>query len=635
MNGARKTRYHRTVREWYPNQVFGEGKIRVSRLNDHYQFLGLDVSASREAIQRAVDQLEEQADVLAYTSPHRSNEMWDRLRQVRHDLLSDSERRATYDGAVRASRAAPLAPGTIPPIGPVSRKSRVEAHRHVGPVVVAGAVAAGLALATASQITDRTITPSRPVAMLPSVTGQRHSGLFVSGERATLQWHRVPGATRYRLHILIASSSGRLLPYRTVVTSATRYSLVLMGPRRYVWQAQPFVDGRWHRASRREVIEVSRPTIGVPIPLSPTTHSALIATEVELCWSRVDGAVGYHVRIRSVGGVNVSDTCQWMSVHPGTYRWSVAARVRGAHIYTGPFTAGQYFAVVPQVAAIYPPTARRAGLVPLGHSSGRHWSSGHHARAHYRQAHRASAPGSRLGTPAAPVEVAAVVPVRSADRSGILTAAPAAGSSSRSVGGAIRRAIGSSISSRGSRRASSSALSAERVGTSPARGGVAGSRLVAAAASAAVGSSVHPHAHRSTPPAQPASLPAGPAQVAIAAPVPTASAALPSSAALYPAARSASPIYSAAPPTGTGPSQSSGASTYSAGATTYSAGPQPGAYQAPAAQQPAAAQAAQQSAPPASAPSKPSGPMAGLPPVPAPPPQAQAASGHPAHGKKH
>jgi hypothetical protein len=65
--------------------------------DSHYRFLGLDAAASTVEIAAAVERVMKRAKAVTSTDPERSYQIRERLRRVKEDLLSGSERRAAYD----------------------------------------------------------------------------------------------------------------------------------------------------------------------------------------------------------------------------------------------------------------------------------------------------------------------------------------------------------------------------------------------------------------------------------------------------------------------------------------------------------------------------------------------------------
>lgn len=67
---------------------------------NHYEFLGLPIAAAPGDIEGKIAPLRLQANALAYTSPLESQELRERIRQIKEDLLSDDASRVAYDYAV-------------------------------------------------------------------------------------------------------------------------------------------------------------------------------------------------------------------------------------------------------------------------------------------------------------------------------------------------------------------------------------------------------------------------------------------------------------------------------------------------------------------------------------------------------
>jgi hypothetical protein len=95
------------------------GSMRLMRQQDDwYAFLNLPVNAASEEIERAVERLSRQAAALAATAPERSQQLRDKIRAVKRDLLSGPEPRARYDAGLAETAAAPAAPAPQPPLSP-------------------------------------------------------------------------------------------------------------------------------------------------------------------------------------------------------------------------------------------------------------------------------------------------------------------------------------------------------------------------------------------------------------------------------------------------------------------------------------------------------------------------------------
>src|SRR5436305_1758391 len=81
---------------------------------NHYQLLGLPPVSPDHEIRQALDRKEREARALAHTSPAQSRQLWEQIRQVRHDLLTDPKRRGEYDTAVLVAVPAPDRPTSAP-----------------------------------------------------------------------------------------------------------------------------------------------------------------------------------------------------------------------------------------------------------------------------------------------------------------------------------------------------------------------------------------------------------------------------------------------------------------------------------------------------------------------------------------
>jgi ribosomal protein S27AE len=91
------------------------GSMELMRQQDDwYAYLGLAADAATEEIEQAVERLSRQAAALAATAPERSQQLRDKVRAVKRDLLSGPEARARYD----TSRAEAAVPAPQPPPSP-------------------------------------------------------------------------------------------------------------------------------------------------------------------------------------------------------------------------------------------------------------------------------------------------------------------------------------------------------------------------------------------------------------------------------------------------------------------------------------------------------------------------------------
>lgn len=369
-------------------------------LENHYQLLGIEPSAPLPTIQSALARLADEANRLAYTSPDRSRELWERVRQIRADLLSSSARRQVYDASLQPSVAiavatlerpqpassfprcvAPTPPIPSPAPAPSAGRANGSASRAVALwalVVAASIVALTLALAL---VLHRPASPgavrfARHVLPVPSglaAAGSRKGVGFVSGKRITLTWHPVRGAALYHLQLAASSDAGSGFqhPLLSMLTEGTIHSLKLLGKQRYEWRVQALVDGTWSPYTRA-VFLVARPGTSAPQLHMPTATS-IKGEQVRLCWSPVPWSVAYLLRIHPPPGggqITVHGTCQTVTEKPGTYRWRVAGLLRGIQTYAGPFSQPEYFTVpAPRTAALQPvigvTRARLCGSRPI------------------------------------------------------------------------------------------------------------------------------------------------------------------------------------------------------------------------------------------------------------------------------
>lgn len=355
---------------------------------NHYQILGIEPTAPLPSVQSALDRLANQANQLAYTSPDRSRELWERVRQIRGDLLSSPARRQAYDASLQQSRFSvatmeravassvsrtPSAPeAAIPPPVPTGPAPRVGGSRRHGvgvwPLLAAAAIVAltlGLAFALhhpasphPHRVTHRVTQRVLPSPSALTTTGFRKAAGFVSGKRITMRWHPIRGAVLYHLQVAAISGAGSAFrhPLLSVLTEGTSHSVKLPGERRYMWRVQALVSGRWGPYARRAGFLVERPSTSAPQP-RPSAASPTQDDQVRLCWSPVPWAVAYRLRIQplpAAGDMTVHGTCQTVTENPGTYTWSVAGLVRGVQTYAGPFSAVQRFTV---------PASRTAAIV--------------------------------------------------------------------------------------------------------------------------------------------------------------------------------------------------------------------------------------------------------------------------------
>jgi serine/threonine protein kinase len=268
------------------------------------------------------------------------------------------------------------APTAMPqPARPVEQPP--EERKRAVPVlpIAAGGLVALIAIAVAAFLvlnkggnnpTPTAVPTAKPVVARPSLvtTGTRNAA---SGSKVKLQWSSVSQATDYRLQVATRATdpSDSIVfkhPLLTKVTSHTSYSLKVVGYQYYFWRVQAQVGGKWNPYSASQHFSVAMPTVGKPVALLPRNGTRSTARQIRLCWSEVKGAANYTLGVSGWGTRRVAGTCSWISVRPGAYQWRVAARLKAAQIYTGPYSARANFtilhpAVKPKPTATPQPTA--------------------------------------------------------------------------------------------------------------------------------------------------------------------------------------------------------------------------------------------------------------------------------------
>jgi hypothetical protein len=342
----------------------------VTTVDNHYEFLGLKPTASHEEIETAIEHVSEQAIALVYTSPQRSSDLWERIRQMRRDLLATAEGRQVYDeallrrekltGNARTASAGtatnfrqPVEPEPSPLLVPAPAATLLafsptpedEGPRGIAwPYALVAAAAVFVAVVGALLAHGPGGSPiRRPVAMTLSQLGARHSSKFVSGGFVTLAWTKVPRASLYRVQIATAPgdpTDAAVFAHgsKIVTVSAPQYHLKVTGPQLYYWRVRAIVGGRLQRYTRSLHFSVDRPRITRPVALAPLTGIGKGGKHARLCWSPVLGAVSYRLRVQGQGTRTVHGTCITLSVRPRTYHWSVAALVKGVGVYTGSYS---------------------------------------------------------------------------------------------------------------------------------------------------------------------------------------------------------------------------------------------------------------------------------------------------------
>ena len=240
-------------------------------------------------------------------------------------------------------------PRPQPYVQPVPRPE--EKKRSVLPFAIGGAVAlvaivAGVifALTRSSSVTTTTAVPS----LIASGTTD-----VASGQNANFQWSQVPKATNYHLQVATwpTDPSDAVVfahPLKTVTTPNTFYSMTVVGRQFYYWRVASEVDGKWSAYSQSQHFLVPKPSIKTPVLRLPKNGTSVIFKRMTLCWSSVKGALSYVLKVNGKSQT-VHGTCTSLSVTPGTYHWSVAARFKGARVYTGSFSAKFSFTIRKQV----------------------------------------------------------------------------------------------------------------------------------------------------------------------------------------------------------------------------------------------------------------------------------------------
>lgn len=243
--------------------------------NNHYEFLGLDVASPPDRVRAAVDRLARHANAIAHTSPERSHALWERIREIRADLLSDPARRQAYDVALLRAmappepRVQPPRPAGTPPSRP---RVAVRPARPAGPDLLPALPMAGLAAALLAAVAviaiavlnltgSHTPVPSR-VALREQGAQKNHE--YLAGHPVQLTWTPASGATKYRLEV--ATAQGTLTganafahPVITRVSPTTHFSLKVHGGYWYAWRVQAYVNGQWQPYTPARLFYVAQP----------------------------------------------------------------------------------------------------------------------------------------------------------------------------------------------------------------------------------------------------------------------------------------------------------------------------------------------------------------------------------------
>jgi hypothetical protein len=419
---------------------------------------------------------------------------------MRRDLLATSEGRQVYDEALRRSEGITDVPrGTneqrLVEFRPPDAATRVhvaapvpapkqsssadvdasmpneEDSRGIAwPYALVAAAAVFVAVAGALVARAPGQAPARrPVAMTLSQLGALRGSQFVSGTSVTLRWTKVRNASSY--HVQIATAPGELSDAvvfahgsRTVTASTPAYRLHVVGSQQYYWRVQARVGSTWQGYSQSRHFVVAQPQVLKPVALRPVSGSAKGGKDIRLCWSTVPHAIGYRLQVQGQRTRTVSGPCVTLAVRAKTYRWSVAALVKGTRTYTGAYSVAAVLHVRP---------THRAERKPR---SGRH-STRHTVKSRLTGVHKKAAgvrPNAvaKRNSASTSVEVALTVPRTStttfngaALRSAIASVRPRAGTLthskqvSRRVTNAMNptRAVARQHTTTGTSRATSSA----------------------------------------------------------------------------------------------------------------------------------------------------------------------------------
>lgn len=206
----------------------------------------------------------------------------------------------------------------------------------------------------------------------PSPIVKNHRNVYGSGQMVLLQWTRVPHAGLYRLQVATrptdrAEALAYKHPFITRLVNGTSYRLNVIGSQVYYWRVQANVRGTWSSYTRSARFAVARPIIGRPLLLVPGDRATLKAAEMNLCWSRVQGAAAYRVQVTGRTPITTRSTCTRLPVLPGTYEWSVATYVRGVQLYLGQPSLHRRFTILHRRSGILrrPTPARRPSPTPI------------------------------------------------------------------------------------------------------------------------------------------------------------------------------------------------------------------------------------------------------------------------------
>jgi hypothetical protein len=296
---------------------------------------------------------------------------------MRRDLLATPEGRQVYDEALLRRQKLTEAPRSVTvlppsfrlpeetspvPIPLPTRALRTttaassdddDARGIAWPYALVAAAAVLAIVASALLAHDSGISPSRrPVAMSLSQLGAVRGSKFVSGQLVTLAWTTIPSASVYRIQIATTPgdpSDSVVFAHASTTLKVRKptYHLKVTGQQWYYWRVQALVGGTWQHYTRSIHFAVAKPKVTKPIALAPETGVGKGGKHARLCWSPVQGAIGYRLRVQGQKTRTVHSTCLTLSVRPKTYHWSVAALVKGAGVYTGAYSVAAVLHVHP------------------------------------------------------------------------------------------------------------------------------------------------------------------------------------------------------------------------------------------------------------------------------------------------
>lgn len=346
---------------------------------NHYQQLGLDMSADTVTVRQAVDHLATEADRLAFVSPEESRAVWTHVRQIKRDLLSGSERRYAYDRMLlsflppEVGSADAFAPPPIPlsdrPTSAIRATAPLQQRTPLPAIVILRGVAVALLLALLGTFLLHQYFSEPHGSLKAGRLREGGSGKppFPSGKVITLRWNRVPHASMYGVEIatVLTDPSDKVVFQhhpRSYFTTATNFRLQVVGPQLYYWRIQSLVSSVWAAYTPSHHFAVSAPHPQPPRLLLPLDGATESTQHVRMCWSGVSNAVVYRLRISRLGMVSVRNRCVALALQPGAYTWAVATGLHAARLVVGPYAAASAFAVAKPPTAT--PTPRPTATPP-------------------------------------------------------------------------------------------------------------------------------------------------------------------------------------------------------------------------------------------------------------------------------